>query len=61
MAGGEGRLQEGVGLRFAPEREKVPMASPWRRQHARASSVPATTPLFSRVVTSASGNAHVRK
>ena len=61
MAGGEGRLLEGVGLRFAPEREEVPMANPWRRQHARASSVPATTPLFSRVVTSASGNAYVGK
>jgi len=61
MAGGEGRFLEGVGLRFAPEREEVPMAGPWRRQHARASSVPATTPLFSRVVTSASWNAHMGK
>jgi len=55
MAGGKGRLLEGLGLHVAPEREEVPRASPWRRQHARASPVPATTPLFSRVVTSASG------
>ena len=61
MAVGEGRLLEGVGLRFAPDREEVPMANPWRGQHARASSVPATTPLFNRVVTSASGNAYVGK
>ena len=58
-AGGGGGLPESDGLRFAPEKEEVPMASPWRRQHARASSVPFTTPFFSRVVTRASGNALV--
>jgi len=55
MAGGKGRLLEGLGLHLAPEREEVRSVSPWRRQHARASPVPATTPLFCRVVTSASG------
>ena len=55
MAGGKGRLLEGLGLHLAPEREEERRESPWRRQHARASPVPATTPRFSRVVTSASG------
>jgi len=55
MAGGKGRLLEGLGLHLAPKREEERRESPWRRQHARASPVPATTPRFSRVVTSASG------
>jgi len=55
MAGGTSRLLEGLGLHLAPEREEVLRASPWRRQHARASPVPAATPLSSRVVTSAAG------
>jgi len=55
MAGGTSRLLEGLGLHLAPEREEVLRASPSRRQHARASPVPAATPLSSTVVTSAAG------
>ena len=61
MAGGGGRPLAGFGLFFAPQREEVSGESPWRRQHARASPVPATTPPFRTVVTSASENAHVGK